>query len=102
MSATNLFDYLGLAPALPGARCRRKHALFDEAQPGEAPETVQQRHAQALSLCLRECPARERCETWYLGLKPSSRPTGVVAGQVWENGKPKSERPPGRPRKAAG
>lgn len=93
MSATNLFDYLGLAPALPGARCRGK-------EPGEAPETVQQRHAQALSLCLRECPARERCQTWYLGLKPSNRPTGVVAGQVWENGKPKSERPPGRPRKA--
>ena len=101
MSATNLFDYLGLAPALPRARCRGKHALFDEAQPGEAPETVQQRHAQALSLCLRECPARERCETWYLGLPKRKRPPGVCAGQINRPPGERERRPPSRPRKAA-
>jgi len=98
----NLLAAICAAPCLPGARCRGKHHLFDEAASGENPDTTAARHAQALGLCLNSCPSLTRCESWFLGLKPSSRPTGVVAGQVWENGKPKSERPPGRRREAAG
>ena len=97
----NLLAAIGTAPSLPGARCKNRAHIFDPAVPGEDPTTVDARHTQALGLC-RLCPSLTRCESWFLGLKPSSRPTGVVAGQVWENGKPKSERPPGRPRKAAG
>jgi len=89
------------APALPGARCRGRTHIFDGAAPDENPDTTAARHAQAVSLC-RHCPSLTRCESWFLDLKPSNRPTGVVAGQVWENGKPKSERLPGRPRTAAG
>ena len=88
------------APALPGARCRGRHHLFDAAASGEDPDTVSARHAQALRLCLNSCPSLTRCESWFRDLKPSNRPTGVVAGQVWEDGKPKSERPPGRLDKA--
>lgn len=41
----DLLDALSVAPALPGARCRGKPHLFDEAQPGEPLEVVEQRHA---------------------------------------------------------
>jgi WhiB family redox-sensing transcriptional regulator len=90
--ALNLLDFIGLAPALPGAKCRGRHSTFDEAAPDEAPETVAQRHAQALSSCSR-CPSLERCRDWINSVKPSKRPEGVCAGQVWENGRPKSGRP---------
>jgi hypothetical protein len=77
-----LLDAVGAAPALPGARCRGRHSLFDEARRDEAPEAVDQRHAQALTLCLRGCPALAACQQWYAGLKPSKRPPGVIAGQI--------------------
>jgi len=80
--AANVFDQLGVIPSLPGAKCRGRHSLFDEARRGEAPETVDQRHAQALTLCLRGCPALAACQQWYAGLKPSKRPPGVIAGQI--------------------
>ena len=67
------------APALHGSRCRGKSHLFDGAEPGENPTTVAARHAQALGLC-SHCPALDRCETWFLSLKPSKRPPGVVRG----------------------
>ena len=90
------------APSLPGAKCRGRRAhLFDGPDGREAPETTAQRHAQALSMWSR-CPALERCTDWMNSLKPSKRPSGVVCGLVWEDGKPKSERrPPGRPPKSA-
>jgi hypothetical protein len=91
----SLLDAIGAAPCLPGARCRGRHHLFDEAQPGEHPATVAARHAQAVGLCQHSCPSLSRCETWFLGLKPSKRPLGgVVAGQV------RGPRSAGRPRKA--
>jgi hypothetical protein len=93
MIASNLFDHLGLIVALPGARCRGHWSLFDEARPDEAPETVDQRHAQALSLC-RECPALASCQQWFDSLKPSKRPPGVIAGRIHQ------PRPACRPRKA--
>jgi Transcription factor WhiB len=74
---------VGAAPCLPGARCRGRHSLFDPAAPGEDPETVSQRHTQALGLC-QHCPALTRCQDWYWSLKPSQRPAGVVAGVVRE------------------
>jgi hypothetical protein len=77
----SLLDAIGAAPALPGARCRRRHHLFDEAAPGEDPHPVAARHAQAIGLC-SHCPAARRCAAWFDSLKPSKRPRGVVAGQV--------------------
>lgn len=81
MSATGLFDALGVIPSLPGAQCAGQHRLFDEARPGEDEDVVDQRHAEALGLCAR-CPALDRCLTWLLDLPPSRRPTGVIAGQL--------------------
>jgi Transcription factor WhiB len=75
---------VGAAPALPGAKCRGRHHLFDPAAPNEDPETVSQRHAQALGLC-RHCPALKRCQDWFYGLPVSKRPAGVVAGVVRES-----------------
>ncbi len=68
-------------PVLPGARCRGRSHLFDEAARGEPPETVAARHRQAVGLC-EHCPALEPCRAWYASLRPSQRPHGVVAGQV--------------------
>ena len=96
-----LLDAIGAAPVLPGARCRGRHHLFDEAQPGENPDTVAARHNQALGHC-SHCPSLTRCQTWFLGLKPSKRPPGVVAGQIIQGPEELERRPPGRPRKAVG
>lgn len=72
---------LATAPALPGARCRGRHHLFDEAHPDEPEEVTQARHAQALGLCSR-CPSLEPCRAYFDRLKPRQRPGGVIAGQV--------------------
>ncbi|MBP2450506.1 hypothetical protein [Mycolicibacterium lutetiense] len=85
-----LLAAVGAAPALPGARCRGKHHLFDEQGTHEAPETTEQRHAQALGLC-RLCPALASCQTWFDTLTATRRPKGVVAGQL------NTPKPPGRP-----
>jgi hypothetical protein len=96
----DLLEAVGAAPALPGAKCRGMHHLFDAAQSGEDPAVVDQRHTQAQSLCAT-CGSLSRCRDWVDGLKPSKRPAGVVAGLVWQDGKPMSEHRPGRPRNAA-
>jgi hypothetical protein len=77
----DLLAAVGAAPALPGARCKNRAHLFDPAAPGENPDTVAARHNQALGLC-QHCPSLTRCEAWVSGLKPSTRPLGVVAGKV--------------------
>ncbi|HPY26001.1 MAG TPA: hypothetical protein PLK19_16960 [Mycobacterium sp.] len=86
----SLFAAIG-TPALPGARCRGRHHLFDDAAQGEPADTVEARHRQAIRLCQR-CPALEPCQTWLDSLPPSRRPAGVVAGRI-------NSRPPGRPKK---
>ena len=82
---THLDSMLGAllgAPALPGAKCRRRHRLFDEPAAGEPPEQVRQRHEMALRLC-GVCPARRACEDWLVNkLSPRDRPYGVIAGRV--------------------
>jgi hypothetical protein len=83
---TQLDDILaavGAAPALPGAKCRGRHHLFDPAGLSEDPNTVAARHALALSLC-EHCPALARCEAWLESLPPRRRPHGVIAGTVKE------------------
>ncbi|OWL97005.1 hypothetical protein B7435_26835 [Mycolicibacterium peregrinum] len=90
----SLLEAVGAAPALPGARCRGRHHLFDEAGKHEAPETAAQRHAQAVGLCTH-CTALTSCQQWFDALPRSKRPPGVVAGKI-----PRAERP-GRPKKAA-
>jgi WhiB family redox-sensing transcriptional regulator len=77
----NILAAVGASPVLPGARCRGRHHLFDEAGEREAPETAAQRHQQALGLC-RLCPARAACETWCDSLTPAARPPGVIAGRI--------------------
>jgi hypothetical protein len=81
MSVQALFDAVGLAPDLAGARCRGCSALFDEPAPGESDDIAAMRHLQALGLC-EQCPALTRCEDWLDTLTPSRRPEGVIAGQV--------------------
>jgi Transcription factor WhiB len=78
-----LLEAVGAAPCLPGARCRGRHSLFDPAAPGEDPEIMTARHAQALGLCAH-CPALARCQAWIASLPPRRRPYGVVAGIVRE------------------
>jgi WhiB family redox-sensing transcriptional regulator len=68
------------APSLPGARCRGRHHLFDPAAPGENPDNVTARHAQALGLCLH-CPALAACQSGVADLPLKKRPPGVVAGR---------------------
>ena len=94
MNAQALFDAIGLAPSLPGAACRGRHWLFDEAAKGEDPDVVVQRHSEAIGLCAR-CPALGRCTDWFESLPPNRRPLGVVAGMV------NRPRPAGRPRRSA-
>lgn len=77
-----LLDALSAAPVLPGAKCRGRSHLFDDAGPDESENTVQARQAQALSLC-SYCPALQPCREWFDSLKPSKRPAGVVAGAVY-------------------
>ncbi len=44
MSVQSLFDAVGLAPSLPGAKCRGRHSLFDDAATGEdVPSSVELR-----------------------------------------------------------
>lgn len=90
----DLFAALGLAPALPGARCRGKPHLFDEAAADESDDVVTQRHSQALGLC-RLCPSLASCERWFDELPKGKRPPGVVAGRVQPFPRP------GRPRRTA-
>jgi hypothetical protein len=80
------------APALPGARCRGRHHLFDGAGKDESEDVVAHRHDQALRLC-RDCAALDACRDWVDSLPKRERPEGVVAGRVHV------EKPPGRPRK---
>ena len=54
-----LIGSLAGAPSLPGARCRNRSHLFDPAEQYEPDHVVQQRHAQALNLCLG-CPSLTR------------------------------------------
>jgi hypothetical protein len=79
----DILSAIGAAPALPGALCRNRAALFDPAARGEDPEVVAARHAQAQALC-GHCVSLARCEDWYCSLPPSKRPAGVVAGVVRE------------------
>lgn len=83
-----LLAAIAAAPAMPGARCRGRHHLFDGGPPGESPEVREARHGQALALCAR-CPALDRCETWFDSLPRRQRPVGVIAGKVClANGRP--------------
>lgn len=96
MTATwhDLAAAIGVAPSLPGARCRGKPHLFDAAGTHEPAATVAQRHQQALGLCDR-CPALEPCRQWLDGLPKGRRPEGVVAGIV------NHPKPVGRPKRSA-
>lgn len=66
-----LFGILAAVPDLPGAACAGHAPAFDE--DGD--------EAAALALCGR-CSALRRCRSWFDGLEPRQRPTGVVAGLV--------------------
>lgn len=78
---TDLVGALAGVPSLPGARCRGRPHLFDEAAPAEPDTVAAARHAQALRLCLN-CPSLDPCTAWFLTLTPAKRPTGVIAGRI--------------------
>lgn len=72
-------------PDLPGAQCKGRADLFevtvgDHNRPASRAE-IQHARATALRLC-ETCPALNRCQVWFDGLRISQRPRGVVAGQV--------------------
>lgn len=90
----DLLDAISGVPALPGARCRGRHHLFDPRGDNEPVETAEQRHALAVDLCAG-CPALPACKTWCDSLSPTRRPPGVTAGRLNE------PRPAGRPKKKA-
>ncbi|AFM16986.1 hypothetical protein Mycch_2203 [Mycolicibacterium chubuense NBB4] len=94
MSALDLFDAVGLAPSLPGAKCRGRHRLFDPPNHGVEPGEAEYAERAAQRLC-SVCPALVRCAAWFESLPPSRRPLGVVAGRV------NRPRPVGRPRRTA-
>lgn len=60
----SLLAAVSAAPVLPGAKCRHRHHLFDEAAPDEAPDVTEARRQQ-----------------WYAALPTRQRPPGVVAGR---------------------
>lgn len=77
----DLLAAIGVAPSFPGAKCRGRHHLFDEAAKDEPPEIVAQRHTQALRLC-RQCTALAGCQRWFDGLPLRDQPRGVIAAQI--------------------
>jgi hypothetical protein len=79
MTINDLLSSLAGQPTFPGCRCRGRHHLFDEAAPGEDPDTVTARHAQALGLC-QHCLALTRCQDWYWYCRQASGPP--VSSQV--------------------
>lgn len=78
---SDLFSAIGMAPALPGARCRGRSHLFDPPERGEDPDTTDYRHRHALALC-RGCTALASCTAWFDTLTPRKRPQGVTAGRI--------------------
>ncbi|MCB9408093.1 MAG: hypothetical protein H6521_01615 [Mycolicibacterium sp.] len=72
---------IGTLPALPGARCRHRHELFDPRDEAEPRDEASYRHAAAQALCL-QCPALQPCGMWFDGLPDRERPGGVVAGRI--------------------
>lgn len=77
------------APKLPGALCRNRARLFDEAEAGEDPEAVVERHERAAAMC-RLCPVLGPCNEWAASLPARERPPGVLAGAIPNN---RGERP---------
>lgn len=77
----DLIAALTVGPALPGARCRGRHELFDPPEHDEGPPKQRQRQATALPIC-NACPALDPCKTWLESLPKDRRPQGVVAGLV--------------------
>ncbi|OFJ52562.1 hypothetical protein FZ046_22515 [Mycolicibacterium grossiae] len=69
------------APKLPGARCRGRSHLFDAGESDEDKAVVAERYEAALHLCLA-CPSLEACGEWFVSLRPSQRPKGVIAGRL--------------------
>lgn len=90
-------------PALPGARCKGRSALYERTvaehqMTGRLTKTeVDEARREALRLCNNGCPALEPCRAWLDGLPAARRPTGVVAGVViTAGGKPLTTRTPAK------
>lgn len=85
MSGTwaSLSESLAGVPRLPGAACAGRWDVFDPARDGEDVEDLKFRHSAAQRICVTECPCLADCRSWVESLKPSKRPVGVIAGEVW-------------------
>jgi WhiB family redox-sensing transcriptional regulator len=75
---------LGGAPDLAGARCKGRWDLWDEVDDPEVIEYTTQQ-------CLR-CPVLAECWLWIDSLKPSRRPIGVCAGEVYREPVPRQRK----------
>ncbi|MCZ0727958.1 hypothetical protein [Mycolicibacterium iranicum] len=83
-------------PALPGARCKGRSALYERTA-GEhraagrtTTEELADARREALRLC-ETCPALHPCRQYLQGLPIAQRPRGVIAGQViTSTGRPRS------------
>ncbi|WP_193043167.1 hypothetical protein [Mycolicibacterium baixiangningiae] len=78
---------LGAIPALPGARCKGRSALYERTvgehrMTGRLTKTeVDDARREALRLC-GACEAQTRCRAWLTALPAARRPAGVIAGLV--------------------
>ncbi|MEZ0382172.1 WhiB family transcriptional regulator [Mycobacterium sp. pW045] len=61
-------------PALPGAACRDRQAVFQAAEDGHDDAI-----ASALAIC-RGCPVRRECAQWVGSIHRHRRPRGVTGG----------------------
>ena len=73
MQLDPLLDALSDIPRLAGAKCKGKSAVWES-------DDLELREY-ALHQCA-SCPALAACESFFLSLKPSKRPIGVIAGRV--------------------
>lgn len=83
MNWTHMAELLAGIPDLAGARCRGRAGLFERcvAEHGRPQHETHHARTAALRLCA-ECPALDPCRAWFNGLRPTQRPTGVIAGQI--------------------
>lgn len=84
----SLVGALGGIPLLAGALCKGQPEIWDEPSPASRdpdPSDTAGRLKFALNACQR-CPALAACTQWVTSLRPSKRPVGVVAGELWRAG----------------
>lgn len=81
----DLFGMLAGVPNLSGALCKGQAPDFDN-DDGDTGVTL------LLAQFCEACPALKPCGEWVDSLRPSQRPSGVVAGRYYRPRKPRTSR----------